>query len=103
AVSVAVILHSLQLIRIPTALRALPDLCGKVFHAVAEVVFKVLFRGHVAARDAVVVAAHVHEGVLPGSLRRSVAVPGDALRCHPREPRAELSSIDHANPPLPTN
>ncbi len=101
--SVAVVLHPLQLIRIPTALRALPGLCGKVLHSVAEVVFQVLFRGDVAARDAVVVAAHVHQRVLPGFLGRREVVGGDALGCHPGEPGAELSSIDHANPPLATN
>src|SRR6266478_254331 len=58
AVFIAVVLHPLQLIGIPTDLRALPDGGGKVLHSMAQVVLEVLFRSDVASRDTVVVAAH---------------------------------------------
>jgi hypothetical protein len=47
AVFVVVVLHPPQFVRIPTALRAFPDLGREVFHSVAEVIFEVLFGGDV--------------------------------------------------------
>src|SRR6266849_226452 len=100
AVFVAVVLHPLQLIWIPGALWVLADLCSEVVHSVTQVIFEILLGCDVASDNVVVVAAYMHQGVLPGFLRRRKVVPGDISggNPHPNKRATELSSIDHAAP-----
>src|SRR5580700_6307420 len=99
AVCVAVVLHSLQVIRVPSPFWILADFRSEVLHAVTQVVFEILFGGDVTADDDVVVAAYVHEGVPLGFLLRREGVReraiGNALGRDPNKRATELSSIDH--------
>src|ERR1019366_3139554 len=100
---IARVFHSPQLIRIPSTIRGtLPHLHSQVADAVAQVVLQVRLRGDARSRNAVIVAANVHEGVPPRSARR---LRGSIARRSGRDPRGhgaersgELSTFDHACP-----
>ena len=89
AIFVAVVLHPLHVIEVPRAVGCpLADLGGEVLGAMTQVEFQILFPrdvGALASGHVVVITAHMHQRIFPGSTVRHL--PKTARRIPQRQRR----------------